>query len=466
MSKEKWIVGILGAAAVGGVGYYLYRKVQPSVPLDEFGNPEGTTYDPETGRGSLPRPPYFPGEQPSASEIVAMGIVQRQQDETVPATEGGLRSHPSGLQVDSRFAAHGRLVQELGPKARNFIIEQPGTELSYLSEGPRWVEGRTYLVSVEGEPILGYVHSEINPSYVLFIITDRPELTNWNVPGEPSWRTKYYDEEGRLTWPQYMEHPDPIYYPSRGAYQTEDGLFLPGYEVVWVNEIKHNCQHEYYSHLGSYRVWDPALGECRDATPEEAAAQEAWAAQVEEARRAEEEGRLAEQDRIAELLFGVSHRERMRLARYLNERMQGRPDRPEQLEMEVRNRELSNRMDWTTVADLWQYAPVYAPGGGRGYEWMSSSPESVAARRARGQALLDSWDPVKRREFERDYYSIVAGPNPPGRMFDEGVVIAVGGVPGLAAIWVPPPAEVYRPAPGPIVATRTGIRLPPGFTVQ
>jgi len=443
---KRWKIVVLGGGVLG-IAYVIWKTQQahagdlPPFPTDQWGNPEGSDYD-RWGRPHPPRPVGF-GEEGVAltAQQAALYLIGEEQDDlTVPSVAGGLRIASNGLLLDSRMRLCGKLQYPLKAKDTRLSVANRPDGLA------RWSKDSYYRIEVEGEPILVRCLGKLAGLRGMTMdILERPLMSNWRDARAESWRTPQLDAEGDDLWIQYTSVPNPTY-GRQGFLEVVresawiDGLgLLPGGDTIWVNEIRHNCQHSSYDELGDHRVWDARLGECRAMTDDEIERWNQWMERNAQIREASLGGVMAEREEAAQTYFGVTWADLQRFNTYHN-----RPDAPGFDEIEARNQAILERTELTQVADLRSYAPDLAQGGSREVPF-GVAPEDVAVRRRRGKERYDALNLLMRREFHRDWYAAYRGNRRAG--LGRNGLIAMGGVFGLAAIWGEPRQPTVTIAP-------------------
>lgn len=469
MDAKKLVM--LGLVAGGGyVAYSLYKSEQASAATDQYGNPPGTCYDAE-GRG-IPCPPERATIPPALADIETpvpggqlpeggftgtifweWSLEQWQDSYTVPAGQvGGLRVAANSMLLDGRVLPYGTLAWPLA--AHDTIISVADNPAGWppivdgraaavaLNEMGRWYHlfrpGIIYRLLIEEEPIVAQCLGKISARPgTTFQIIDRPMMENWRNPRAEAFRLFDSDDQ-RGRWPLYTG-PNPIYHQVRPRYTDDEGRTHPGGEAVWVNERRYNCQHASNSAASGYPYleYEPRTDSCRPMTAEERASYDEYHAAIDAAEEAEAVGSFGERSAQCRRLWGLSCGDAEEWNYY-----EGQSDSPPSAdEIGARNAALSTRVRLTQVADLEEYAPQYAPGSPRA-SVLPVAADTMEVRRRRGRDRYSGFDPIKRREIQRDWFAFHRGQIDQGG--GEPGAVAVGGPHGFAAIWIPPGQQVYE----------------------
>jgi hypothetical protein len=452
MSSSKTIL-IVGGVGIGGlILWALWKENQVEEKVDAPITPD----DPDTD--DVP-PDSWSGDKDVLKRKI--GTAQLMGDLTTPTQEGGLRNAPGSLELDSRVTAYGKLKGELKAHDTGFQVEQGAVANN------RFVPGRIYRLEIEGEEgIIARFDSIRFGKGNYFTILNRPNMSNWNRPGYPSQRTAQFDEQNRRLWEQYS-YANPVYSEAIKRHWlagivsaitsgigetfgfTRNNLNISPY--VWVNEIRHDCQHSpTYDSLGDWRTWDAQLGACRDMSSEEQAAAEVHV----QAAASGAQARMAEQNRLRNVtcmaLRGVSCWDWNRFIDYYN-----RSDRPTLDEMPARIRrmlEVDLDTDFYKPRDVVSgivaiqstgtpltQAQVHQLSERLSQAVYATGDDTLAERRARGEQLYQRFNPSTRWKYLRDLYSIYRWGLNPNNQSSNGadVIAAMGGFYGVAAKWDP-----------------------------
>jgi len=481
---------IAGIAILGGglyLGYELLKGqlASASSNFDGAGNPLGTCYD-ASGQPAPPTllydtngvligeeccdrvqrcvatatGPLFEEEitEEEMASLVAWKVYDGQKLRTTPAgASGGLRYDGSCPLLDGRFVSYGVLSSAIHPHTTRFLVCVPST-----CTVP-WVFGATYRVTIEEEILLVRAGrptaQEIGHGYgnVAFTILDRPALPGWENAEQIHLTRVFANEEERARWPQY-QGLDPVYYPTRRVVVPGEGpeqlacqdlLHTDATYTVWVQEVRHNCQHQDYGGPGNHLIWDPIAGQCVPMSADEIAAHEAEvAAAAAEREEAAERSRWAANGQCNQR-FQVSCDELEKIRRFWDQ-----VGAPSEEERRARNTRLAPLLSYptniTTILLCDSAEEEMLVSRYLEHMFVGEEARNIRSMRGRERELITAQD----LEFRRDLYSLLHGPAGIGvyPLFGDGVLMVLGGYWCFRAIWEPPP--ILRPKPSPVVASR------------